>query len=121
VAATRLSEALMREMAELSRRHGADFVLLVIPDQVQVEPDVVVYGVHDWLLGTQDRVRAFAEREGIPFIDPTAAMHEIRLRDGVPQYHRVDRHLNRVGHRQVAELLREELDRLGVLPGVPSP
>jgi hypothetical protein len=94
---------------------------MVIPDQVQVEPDVVVYGVHDWLLGTQDRVRAFAEREGIPFIDPTAAMHEIRARDGVPQYHRVDRHLNRVGHRHVAELLRAELDRLGMLPKPVAP
>jgi lysophospholipase L1-like esterase len=120
-AAWALSEALLREAADLSHRHGADFVLMVIPDQVQVEPDVVVYGVPGWLLGTQDRVRSFAEREGIPFIDPTAAMHEIRLRDGVPLYHRLDRHLNRVGHRHVAELLRAELDRLGMLPKPVAP
>jgi hypothetical protein len=114
--ASQLTEALLRDTADVSHRHGADFVLLVIPDQVQVEPDVVVYGVHDWLLGAQDRVRGFAEREGIPFIDPQAELHAIRAREGEPVYFRRDRHLTPRGHRHVAELLRRELLRLGVIP-----
>jgi lysophospholipase L1-like esterase len=120
-AATELTYALLHEMVELSRRYGAPFVLLVIPDQVQVEPDAVVYGVHDWMLDAQDRVRRFAEREGIPFIDPQAELRDIYVRDGEPLYFRRDRHLTPRGHRHLAELLHAELLRLGLIRGAEAP
>jgi hypothetical protein len=90
-------------------------VVLVVPDQVQVEPDVKVYEVPRVLWGIQEHVVGFARREGIPVIDPLETMRAIREREGLPQYHRIDRHWNRVGHRHMAEVLLTELRRLAIL------
>jgi hypothetical protein len=114
--AWQLSFALLRKQREVALAHGAKFVILVVPDQVQVEPDVEVLAVPPVLWHIQDRVDAFAKAEGIPVIDPLETMREIRRREGEPQYFRIDRHWNRVGHRHMAEVLDRELRRLGILP-----
>jgi hypothetical protein len=111
-----LSFALLRAQRDLARAHGAKFTVLVVPDQVQVEPDVKVYDVPRVLWGIQEHVVGFARREGIPVVDPLEAMRAIRERDGLPQYHRIDRHWNRVGHRHMAEVLLSELRRMEILP-----
>ena len=115
-AAWELSSALLRAQRDLAHAHGARFVVLVVPDQVQVEPDVKVYEVPRVLWGIQEHVVGFARREGIPVIDPLETMRAIREREGLPQYHRIDRHWNRVGHRHMAEVLLAELRRLAILP-----
>ena len=114
-AAIELSYALLREIRDTAEANGARFALLVIPDQLQVEPDVVVYGVPDVLHRVQDYVGRFGEQEDVPVIDPMAALRRIREQEDVPLYFRIDRHLNPVGHRRVAEILREELLGLGWL------
>jgi lysophospholipase L1-like esterase len=115
-AAWELSFALLRAQYDLARAHGVKFAVLVVPDQVQVEPDVEVYEVPRVLWGIQEHVVGFARREGIPVIDPLDTMREIRARKGEPQYHRIDRHWNRVGHRHMGEVLLAELRALGILP-----
>ena len=119
-AAWQLSYALLRAQRDLAREHGAHFAVLVVPDQVQVEPDVTVYGVPPALHRVQQRVVSFANSEGIPVIDPLERLREIRLGEGEPQYHRLDRHWNRVGHRHMARVLLEELRRLGMIPREPA-
>ena len=108
-----LSLALLREMARVSEEHGARFLLLVIPDQAQVEPDQDVLGLPPFVLEVQDRVVTFAKREGIPVLDPLPDLRALRARDGEPQYHPNDRHWNATGHRRVAELIHAELRRRG--------
>jgi len=111
--AWKLSLALLREMGRVSRAHGARFMLLVIPDQAQIEPDVNVYGLPPFLPDVQERVDGFAKREGIPVLDPLEDLREIRRSEGRAQYFPNDRHWNRVGHRHMAELLRDALRRQG--------
>jgi hypothetical protein len=115
-AAWEISFALLRAQRDLSRAHGAKFAVLVVPDQVQVEPDVKVYDVPRVLWTIQEHVVGFARREGIPVIDPLEEMRAIRARDGLAQYHRIDRHWNRVGHRHMAGVLLAELRRMEILP-----
>lgn len=114
--AWQLSYALLRRQREIALAHGAKFVILAVPDQVQVEPDVKVLAVPPVLWRIQDHLHRFADAEGIALIDPLERMREIRRRDGEPQYFRIDRHWNRVGHRHMAEVLDVELRRLGLLP-----
>ena len=124
--AWQLSYALLRKQREVAEAHGAKFVILVVPDQVQVEPDVKVLAIPPVLWHIQDHVDRFAKAEGIPVIDPLETMREIYKRDGEPQYFRIDRHWNRVGHQHMADVLDVELRRLGILPprqgaGGPAP
>ncbi|MGH0031276.1 MAG: alginate O-acetyltransferase AlgX-related protein [Myxococcota bacterium] len=119
-AAWQLSYALLRRQRQVAREHGAKFAILVVPDQVQVEPDVKVLAVPPVLWHIQERIRAFAEAEGVPLVEPLETMRAIREREGEPQYHRIDRHWNRLGHRHMAEVLDRELRRQGLLPPRPA-
>ena len=110
-----LGFALLRDMRDLVHAHGARFAILVIPDQVQIEPDVTVYDVPAVLHHIQERVVAFAESEGIPVIEPLETLRALRARDGEPQYYRLDRHWNRVGHAHMGRVLHEELTARGLL------
>ena len=110
-----LSFALLRRQREVAEAHGARFAILVVPDQVQVEPDVRVFEVPPVLWTIQERVAAFARAEGIRLVEPLAEMRALREQDGEPHYHRIDRHWNRLGHRRMAEVLDRELRTLGVL------
>lgn len=115
--AWQLAFALLREMARVSREHGAAFAILVIPDQVQVEPgDVDVHRIPRILPKIQGRLTAFGAAEGIPVIDALPALKERRLEAGERFYFRRDRHLNALGQRQLAEVLLAELRGRGILP-----
>jgi hypothetical protein len=118
-AAWQLSFALLREMAEVARSHGARFLVLVVPDQAQIEPDVKVYSVPSYLWEVQERVVGFAREAGIPVLDPLPRMQEVRARTGEPQFLPTNRHFNRVGNRVAAEILVEELRRRGWSEPVP--
>ncbi|MGH0031275.1 MAG: alginate O-acetyltransferase AlgX-related protein [Myxococcota bacterium] len=111
--AWRLSLALLREMSRVANDHGARFLVLIVPDQAQVEPDATVLGLPPFVLDVQERVVDFARREGIAVLDPLPALKERRQATGEPFYHPNDRHWNATGHRQVAELLLRELRRRG--------
>jgi hypothetical protein len=107
--------ALLREIAALAQAHGAKFLLVVIPDQVQVEPDARVVGLDPAVFGVQERLRAFGQSEGVAVLDLLPGLAERYGRDGEKLHHRYDRHWTPVGHRAAAELILAELDRLGFL------
>lgn len=115
--AWQLSFALLREMARVSEAHDARFLLVVIPDQAQVEPDQNVYGLPPFVLDVQERVVGFAQQEDIPVLDPLEELRALRESEGRPQYHPNDRHWNALGQRHMAELLRDELRRRGWIDG----
>lgn len=116
-AAWELSFALLREMANVSRSHGAQFAILIAPDRAQIERNLTVYEVPEHLWEVQERIVGFARREGIPFVDVLPALRELRDAGGPLQYFPRNGHWNRVGHAQVAEILLTELRRQGMLPG----
>lgn len=119
-AAWRLTRAILREMVRETRALGARAVLLVLPDQIQVEPDVKVLGVPDYLPRVQERIAEFAQENGPPLVDLLPAFVERRQESAEPFYHRYDRHWNARAHRFAAEILREELARLGIAKGAPA-
>lgn len=110
-----LSFQLIREMRRVAQQGGAEFLLLIIPDQQQIERDVRVAGAAHYLRDVPLRLRAFAREEGIEILDLEPVLRAARERDTAPYYHRFDRHWNARGHRRAGEALREKLESLGWL------
>jgi lysophospholipase L1-like esterase len=110
--AWQLSFALIREMRRVAEQGGARFLLLAIPDQVQVEQGTRVVGAPHYLYEVPQRLAGFARAEGIEMLD---LLRELRTRcsDRDPCYYRFDRHWNARGHREAAELLDAKLRSLG--------
>ena len=113
--AWQLSFALIREMRDVARQGGADFLLLGIPDQVQIEDGTSVAGAGHYLREVPERLREFAQAEGIAFLDLVPPLRAARAQDAEPYFYRFDRHWNALGHRRAAEALRDELRSSGWL------
>jgi len=113
--AWQLAFALIREMRRAAQQRGAHFLLLGIPDQLQIEPDPRVAGAPHYLREVPQRLGAFAHAEGIDYLDLEPGLRAARAQDGEPCYYRFDRHWNAGGHRHAARLLREKLRNLGWL------
>lgn len=110
-----LEFALLDEIQRLSRAAGARMLLLVIPDQIQVQPEVRAASVSLEDYAVQDRLRAFARERGIAFLDPLPALRAAHENDGEPLYYLHDRHMRARGHAVVARELAAKLLELGWL------
>ncbi len=109
------------------RAHNADFVLMVIPRSMQVNPEEL----EEWQLAFQlteadldlDRpqriLREWSERRGVPLLD---LLPEFRRRrathPGQKLFYYPDAHFNAAGHQLTAELLAAFLEQQG-LPKLP--
>ncbi|MCO5169441.1 MAG: SGNH/GDSL hydrolase family protein [Planctomycetes bacterium] len=98
-------EAALRELKALVTERGARLVVAIIPDQVQVHPDVSVVGLSEHYVDVQPRLLALGERLGIPMVDLTPGLRDLAAREGVTLYHRYDRHLNAAGQDAAARLM----------------
>jgi len=109
-----LSLALIGEMRRLAEDHGARFLLLAIPDQLEVEPERAprVVLAPQFLYDVPARLAAFAEAEGIAFLDLAPHLRAVAEGSGEVLYYRFDRHWNSRGHAAAAEALHAELERL---------
>jgi hypothetical protein len=112
-AAWQLGFFLLREIDRISRQAGARLVLLVIPDQVQVEPGLRVTGLEPADYEVQERLLAFAAQQGIPVVDPLPALRAAHAESGELLYYLRDRHLRARGHALVAREILERLRQLG--------
>src|SRR5581483_11986679 len=89
-------------IAQLSRDHGAKFLLMLYPDNLyqQVSPDAT---------GHQETVRenfvAFAQANGLPLLDLTDALGDVRDPRARTMRLREDPHPSPVGHRAIADAL----------------
>jgi hypothetical protein len=111
--AWQLELALLREIDRMSREHGAHMLLLLIPDQVQVQPDVRVFGVPQDVYDVQGRLHAFADQAGIAVVDPLRALRAAYAAHAEPLYYLRDRHLRAAGHALVAREILARLRELG--------
>ncbi|MFQ5512792.1 MAG: SGNH/GDSL hydrolase family protein [Myxococcota bacterium] len=117
-AAWELELALLREIDRLARGAGARTLLVLIPDQVQVEPGIWPAGLRREDYEVQERMQAFAAAQGIPVIDLLPALRAERGRSRVPLYYRKDRHLNARGHEVAARTILAGLRDEGFLAGL---
>jgi len=115
-----LSEAMIAQLRDDVVGSGAEFWLTVTATGEQVDPDpekrqaaMEFYGIPT-LDYTADRLQAFAEGEGIPFIRLNERMREEAERANT-NFHYFERkdstggHWNRHGHRVVGQIMAERL------------
>lgn len=115
-AAWQLEFALLREIDRLAREADAAMLLVVIPEQVQVQPDVRVTGLVATDYEIQERLERLCDTAGIPMLDLLPALRASYARDGEPLYYHRDRHLRANGHALSASLIYEKIRSLGFIP-----
>ena len=116
-AAWALELEIFREIDRLAKGSGARTLILVIPDQVQVQPEWQVIGLDAADYEIQERMRRFGEESGIPVLDVLPVLRARFESDAVPLYYRRDRHLNALGQSIVSQAIYDEMRRLGLLDG----
>ena len=111
-----LSEAMIGEMARLARLRGAGFLLVILPNPVQVHSDAGARAYLHQALGIDSldyperRLAAFAAGSGLPCLTLLPAFLDAAA-DGTPLF--VDGvHLNETGHRLAAAELRGAVQKL---------
>jgi hypothetical protein len=114
-----LQLALLAEIDRLARAKGIPTLLLIIPDQLQVQTDARVLGIQPADYEVQERLLEFSRRTGMPALDLRAPLRAAYERDRVALYYPRDRHLNAIGHAIVGQALLEEIERLGLRPAAP--
>lgn len=89
------------KLVERTRQERTPLVILIIPDVYQVaRPDLFP--------NPQERIRTFAQRNGVPVVDPLPTFRRL-MAEGDAVYLSDDLHLTARGHAVVAELLRNTL------------
>jgi lysophospholipase L1-like esterase len=124
-AAWAVTEALLREMEEETRAHGARFAVVTLTDGIQVDPDLKKRQAFAHQLGIADlfypdlRIRKTAEAAGIPVLNLAPPLADYAARTGhflhgFPNTQPGEGHWNAEGHREAARVLGRWL--CGVLP-----
>ena len=124
-AAWAVTEAMLREMGEEARAHGARFAIVTLTDGIQVDPDLKKRQAFARQLGIADlfypdeRIRQTGEAAGIPVLNlapPLAdyAARTGRFLHGFPNTRPGEGHWNAEGHREAAKVLGRWL--CGLLP-----
>ena len=112
---------------EYCQRRNADFVLLVIPRSIQVNPEELAEWQAAFQISDQDLdldhpqriLREWAERRGARMLDLLPEFRRYRAdHPGAKLYYYPDAHFNSAGHRLTADILMSFLEREG-LPRLP--
>ena len=114
----RLTEALLDRLLELLREQGAGFLLVAVPQRLQVFDD-------EWMAATgrppgdpsrnepQRRLGAYASHRLLPYVDLLGDLHDGSVTDRA--YFRIDGHWNARGHRIATGAILEALVRFRLL------
>ena len=98
--------ATLAEIARTSRANGANFLLVLYPDNLG---DPVSPGPSGERLTVREELERFAAREQVPLVDLTAALGDVRDPRARQYRLREDPHPSPEGHRAIAEALRAPL------------
>jgi lysophospholipase L1-like esterase len=104
----RLEERLatLDEIIRTTRAHGAAFLLVLYPDNLD---DPVSPGPAGERFTVREELVRFAEREQVPYVDLTAALGDVRDPRAREYRLREDPHPSLAGHRVIADALRGPL------------
>ncbi len=114
--AWQLERALLRELAQTVQQSGAQLLVVVLPEGLQVQPDIKVQMLPQRDYAVQERMRDVGRELGIPVFDLLPGMRRAYDRAHVPLFYLRDRHFTSAGHRVAAELILQELRRRGLGP-----
>jgi hypothetical protein len=105
--------ALIREVQALCSAHGVKLLLVLIPEQVQVEPEAKVLGLVEADYQVQGPLLEFAQREGIAALDLLPPLRAAHLDSGAALYYTQDRHFLPRAHELAAAEIQRQLRALG--------
>ena len=108
-----VTKRLLKETANIVKESGSEFIILIIPDKLQVEeeswkPITERYGITSKDFDTEKlntMLKEFAEENDITVVDPLPQLKKADKK----LYYDFDRHFNAEGHKIVAEVLYEHL------------
>ncbi len=106
---------MLGEIDRLAREIGARTLIVIIPDQVQVQPDTRIVGLQPEDYEIQKKLLSFARRNGIAVLDLLPVLRSAYEQGGAPLYYRRDRHLIPAGQAIVARAIYAEIEHLGLL------
>ncbi len=107
----RITEALLAQLKKETQADGGEFRVVVIPDQMQVEPAAWAHilafypamQAYDWDLNQPNRMLAdILKKQQTPYLD---LLPIFRAWDGPPLFFPIDGHWNQRGHRLAGESL----------------
>jgi hypothetical protein len=115
-AAWAVTEAMLREMGEEARAHGARFAVVTLTDGIQVHPDLQKRQAFARQLGITDlfypdeRIKRIGEAAGIPVLNLAPPLADYAARTGqflhgFPNTKPGEGHWNALGHREAARVL----------------
>ena len=116
-AAWTLERALMRELRDTTAALGARLLVVIIPEQAQVQPDAHVLGLVEADYQIQDRLLTIGREEGIAVADLLPGLARAYAESGTQLYYRQDRHLRPGGIAVAAEQVLAELRDRDWIPG----
>ncbi|MCC6603671.1 MAG: hypothetical protein IT327_10695 [Anaerolineae bacterium] len=106
--AWQVTEALILELEKETAANGAQLAVLIIPAAPQVVPPE---GDADWYCDVpNDRLTAFLDEAGVPYLDMLPGFREAALAGGGPYYFERDFHMTVAGHSLSSELLYQFVD-----------
>lgn len=103
-----VTEALILELEKEVEANGAELAVLIIPAAPQIVPPEADA---EWYCDVpNDRLTAFLEDAGIPYLDMLPAFREEALDGNGPYYFEKDFHMNTLGHDLTTDLLYQFVD-----------
>lgn len=106
--AWQVTEAIILQLQEETAANGAEFAVMMIPAAPQIVPPE---GDAEWYCDVpNDRLTAFLDEAGIPYLDMLPGFRQAALDGGGPYYFERDFHMTLAGHDLASQLLYQFVD-----------
>ncbi len=109
-----IMEALLLEFKKLCEEHSTNLLVVLIPDQVEVEADKTVLGLPPQFSSLAPHLEQFLSDNGIEYYSPLDDLKIHYEEHQTPLYFNMNRHMTPEGNRVLAEIMEPVLlDKLG--------
>ena len=113
--AWRIMETLLIEFKKLCAEYETPLLVVLIPDQVEVETDKKVYGLPEQFSDLKPKLEKFLGENEIDYYSPLPGLKEHYEEHQNPLYFKMNRHMTPEGNLVLAEILEPVLwERLAI-------